>query len=184
MPSGFTAKTKRNFIRVLPFGLIWLLTGWVFLLTETLITGNQNLSPGSAVTLNLPVFIFASLSVAVVGLLIGVVELVVLEKKFKRYSFATKVVAKFAIYLLLMLLVMAIAFPLATGIELSVSIFDDAVFVKTITFFKSLTFVNTLIQLAFQLLLSLFYAAISENLGHLVLYNLVTGKYHRPRVEE
>lgn len=97
MPSGFTAKIKRNFIRVLPFGLIWLLTGWVFLLTETLITGNQNLSPGSAVTLNLPVFIFASLSVAVVGLLIGVVELVVLEKKFKRYSFATKVVAKFAI---------------------------------------------------------------------------------------
>lgn len=43
---------------------------------------------------------------------------------------------------------------------------------------------NTLGQLAFSVLLSVLYAAVSENLGHNVLRNLVTGKYHRPTVEE
>ncbi len=39
-------------------------------------------------------------------------------------------------------------------------------------------------QLSFSLLLSLLYAAISENLGHTVLLNFFTGKYHRPNEEE
>ena len=45
----FSPKIKRNLIRILPFGLIWLVTGFVFLLTAAIVTGNQNLSPDSSV---------------------------------------------------------------------------------------------------------------------------------------
>ena len=60
-------KQKRNISRIIPFGIIWLVTGWVLLLAETVATGNQNLNPDSAVTVTLPVFIFASLAITAVG---------------------------------------------------------------------------------------------------------------------
>ncbi|MEO1053612.1 MAG: adenylate/guanylate cyclase domain-containing protein [Bacteroidota bacterium] len=177
-------KAKRNLIRILPFGLIWLITGSVFLLTETLVTGNQNLSPDSAVTMSLPVFIFASIASTFVGLLVGLIELVILEKRFRKFGFTRKVITKFSIYMVLMLTIMIIAFPLASSIELSKSPFDPEVQKKTANFFQSLTFLNTVLQISFQLMLCLLYAAISENLGHQVLLNFFTGRYHHPKKEQ
>ena len=177
-------KTKRNFIRILPFGMIWLVTGSVFLLSETLVTGNQNLNPEASVTMSWPVFIFASLTSILVGLLIGLIELVLLEKKFRNYSFTRKVIAKFLIYLSLMMVIMAMAFPMASSIELSASPFDDIIIEKTVNFFQSEVFTNTVVQISFQVLLCLLYAAISENLGHNVLSNFFTGKYHTPKEEK
>jgi adenylate cyclase len=177
-------KLKRNIVRIIPFGIIWLITGWMFLLTETIVTGNQNLSPDTAVTLTLPVFIFASIAVTLVGLLVGLIELVVLERKFRNYPFAHKVTYKFLIYLGFMLIIMAIFFPVATSIETGKALSDPYVLNRTGNFFLSLTFVNTLVQLSFHLILSLLYAAISENLGHNVLVNFFTGKYHVPQQEQ
>ncbi|MEQ6166275.1 MULTISPECIES: adenylate/guanylate cyclase domain-containing protein [unclassified Ekhidna] len=177
-------KQKRNISRIIPFGIIWLVTGWVLLLAETVATGNQNLNPDSAVTVTLPVFIFASLAITAVGLLIGLIELVVLEKRFRHYSFARKVGYKFIFYLALMLILQVILFPIASALDLGVSLFDKIVWEKTVLYFQSLVFVNTMFQLSFHLILSLLYAAISENLGHQVMFNFFTGKYHRPRVEE
>lgn len=177
-------KFKRNILRIIPFGIIWLVTGWVFLLTETIVTGNQNLSPDTAVTLTLPVFIFASIAVTMVGLLVGLIELVVLERKFRNYPFALKVTYKFLIYLGLMLVIMALSFPAATSIETGKAFLHPYVWNRTLNFFLSLTFVNTLVQLSFHLILSLLYAAISENLGHNVLLNFFTGKYHIPQQEK
>ncbi len=176
-------KLKRNLNRILPFGIIWLITGWVFLASEALITRNQNLNPDSSVNLTLPVFIFASVASISVGLLVGLIELVILERRFRNHSFRKKVFIKFVLYLLLMLTLMGILFPVATSIELSSSIFHQKIFQRTINFFQSVVFLNTVIQISFQLMLSLLYAAISENLGHQVLTNFFSGKYHQPKKE-
>lgn len=180
----FSPKAKRNLIRILPFGLIWLITGSIFLLSEIIVTGNQNLNPNSSVSMSLPVFIFASLASTFIGLLVGLIELVVLEKRFRNFSFTRKVVIKFFIYLFLMLIIMAVAFPMASSIELSKSPFDPIIQEKTANFFQSLTFINTIVQISFQLLLCLLYAAISENLGQQVMLNFFTGKYHLPKKEQ
>ena len=177
-------KLKRNLTRIFPFGLIWLITGSVFLLSETLITGNQNLNPDASVTMTWPVFIFASMASTLVGLLVGTIELVILEKRFRNYSFRRKVVVKFFIYLIVMMVIMVIAFPLAGSIELSKSPLDPIILEKTANFFQSAVFVNTVLQISFQLLLCLLYAAFSENLGYQVLLNLFTGRYHHPKKEQ
>ncbi len=184
MPISFTPKFKRNLNRVLPFGLIWLLTGWFFLLSETLLTGNRNPDPDSAITLTIPILIFSSMAIAFVGLLVGLIELVILEKRFRHLSFAKKVIYKFIIYMILMFLIMLVSFPIAATIELSLPITDPIVINKTFNFFQSRVFLNTTLQLSFHLVLSLLYAAISENLGHQVTLNFFTGKYHRPKQEE
>ncbi len=184
MSSFFSPKFKWNLKRVLPFGFIWLVIGWVFLLTESLVTGNQNLNPDAAVTLTLPVFIFASIAVFLVGVLFGVIELLILQKRFRYHSFLKKVFYKFLIYVGFVILIVDISFPIATSIEQGLSPLDDEVISKTVNFYGSAVFLNTVMQLSFHILISLFYSAISENLGNQVLFNFFSGKYHRPKNED
>ena len=177
-------KLRRNIARIIPFGVIWLVMSWVFLISDLTLTRSQNINPDTDITLTLPVFIFASVAVAIVGLMVGTFEMVVLEKRFSHLSLTKKIVYKFAIYLLLTLLIISVAYPIAASIEARTPIYDPEVWLKMGRFFISATFVNTLVQLAFSLLLSVFYATVSENLGYNVLRNLVTGRYHTPTVEE
>jgi len=176
--------SKRNLNRIIPFAVIWLITGYIFLFIETIATDNSNPFPDEAITLNAEVFLFASFALIFVGLIVGFVELVVLEKRFKYYSLGKKIIYKFLIYLLLMMVLVIITFNIATSIELERSLFDIEVWRKFKRFLGSEVFLSTSIQLSFQLILSLLYAAISENLGHNVLFNFFTGKYHKPKEEE
>ncbi|MFY0654332.1 MAG: adenylate/guanylate cyclase domain-containing protein [Cyclobacteriaceae bacterium] len=183
MSSLVTTKFKRNASRILPFGLIWLGTSWVFLLSDMTLSRNQNLNPDTDITLTIPVIIFASIMVVIVGLLVGTIEMIVLEKHFRNYKLIEKIAYKLLFYLLFMLLLISFTYPVAASIEQNTSITNKEVWLKMGRFLGSLTFLNTMIQLAFSLLLSLVYSAISENLGHNVLRNIFFGKYHNPKIE-
>ncbi len=116
-------------------------------------------------------------------MLVGVIELVVLENRLTQFSLGKKVLYKFLIYTILMCFIIVVAFMLATSIELGTNPFDSQVVEKTTRFMGSIVLLNTIVQLCFQLMLSLLYAAISENLGYQVLFNFFTGKYHKPKKE-
>lgn len=176
-------KHQRNLARIIPFGLIWLITSWVFLLNDLTLSRSQNLNPETDITLTQPVLIFASISIAMVGLLVGTIEMVLIEQRFRNFSLGRKVLYKFALYFSLMLLIIGLTYPIASGLELGLPPWHSAVWEKMYRFAGSVTFANTLLQLAFSLALSLFYAAVSENLGHHVLLNLISGRYHQPTVE-
>ena len=176
-------KQKRNISRILPFGGIWFLTSCLFLLNDISVSRYQNLNPTTDITLTLPVFIFASLAITILGLLVGTMEMVVLEKRFTNHSLLGKIVAKFFIYLGILMVTVLITYPIASSIELGLSLFDPEIWQKLFRFLGSLSFLNTIIQLSFSLLLSLGYAAISENLGHQLFRNFITGRYHKPKVE-
>ena len=74
-------------------------------------------------------------------------------------------------------------YPLAAAIELNTSPFDSRVFQKFSNFLISLDFVSTMVSISSSLFVSLFYSEISENVGHGVMMNFFTGKYHEP-IEE
>ncbi|MEO1021098.1 MAG: adenylate/guanylate cyclase domain-containing protein [Bacteroidota bacterium] len=179
----FSPKVKRDIARVLPFGFIWLVIGWTFMINDVALTRNQNLNPDTDITLTPPVFIFASVAIFLMGLLIGILEMVAFEKLFTRYSLPKKIITKLLIYAALLFCVILITFPLAESIVSGLPPLHPEVLRKLARFLTSVTVINTGIQLAFELLVSVIYAAISENLGHNVLRNLFTGKYSKPLVE-
>lgn len=183
MFSRISPKLKRNISRIFPFGLIWLVISSISTITEVLSTRNQNINPETDITLTLPVFIFANLAILCIGLLVGFIETVVFEKRLRHLSFAKKVLYKLFFYLALILVVIGITYPIAASIESQLSITDPEIWNKMWRFLGSFTFLDTMLQLGFSILVSIFYASISENLGHNVLRNLVTGKYHHPKVE-
>ncbi|MDF1695784.1 MAG: adenylate/guanylate cyclase domain-containing protein [Saprospiraceae bacterium] len=176
--------TKRNIQRLIPFGLIWILSCWIFLIVDFAASDNLKELPDSAIRMDFQIFIFASIAMLTVGLLMGFIELHYLDHLFKNKNFTIRVVYKFLIYCILLFLVILVSFPLAASMELNTSIFDSRVWSKYVDYFFSLTHLSTNVQLATTLILSLFYAEISEFIGQDVLLNFFTGKYHTPREEE
>ncbi|MEO1011103.1 MAG: adenylate/guanylate cyclase domain-containing protein [Bacteroidota bacterium] len=178
-----SAKTRRNLGRIVPFGFIWLITGWFFLFVESAATGNRNIDPSAIISITPKVFVFASITVFLVGLLVGTLEVLWLGHLFDKKSFGQKIVCKLGIYITLLLLVIFVLYPFAAGIELGLSPLNNVVWRKFTKFFMSWDFFGTLASILFSLFLSLFYAGISDNLGHGVFMNFFMGKYHKPIVE-
>lgn len=177
-------KTKRNISRIIPFGIIWLVCGWVFLTIEYAAIESPDYLPASAINMDFKIFIFASLAIMAVGLLVGIIELVYLDRAFAKKSFAKKIFYKIIIYTLFLFVVILITFPIAAAFELNTTVFDTRVWNKYFQYLTSLTHVSTMLQLTVSLSVSLFYSEISENIGHGVLINFFTGKYHSPKVEK
>lgn len=176
-------KSKRNIERILPFGLIWLVCGWVVIVTEISVTRNQNLSPDTDISFTLPVLIFANMANLLVGIIVGILEVLFFEKRFNSFSLAFKTLIKFSIYFSFFILVLILFYPLAYSIETGNSMFDVSAWNKLVKFLSGLSFYTTLFHLSVSLIVSLIYSAISENLGHHIFLNLFTGKYHKPKVE-
>lgn len=182
--SFLSSKTKRNIQRIIPFGVIWLVLGWVFLFVEYAATDHYSYSSQSAIRLDTRVLIFASTAVAMAGLLVGALEVYWLNNLFAKKSFGVKIFYKTLIYAFILFVIISVAFPIAASLELDVNFTHDQVWEKYINFLQSTTFYSTAIQMGVSLDLSLFYFEISESVGHRIIYNFFAGKYHKPIVEQ
>jgi len=176
--------TRRRLYRLLPFALIWVGSGWVFFIVELAATDNARALPDTAIRVDMQIFIFSTLAMTAVGLLIGLIEIHYLSRVFVKKRFAVRLAYKLFIYSLLFLLVVSITYPVAASLELGTSITDHRVWQKYLHYAGSITHLSTGLQLAASLLLALFYTEISEFIGHKVLLNFFTGKYHQPIEEE
>lgn len=179
-------KTKRNVSRILPFGVIWLVLGWVNLFCQEAVLSvalEGNLNQSAVIRMTPEVLLFASIAIIVVGLLVGTIEVIWLYRLFNNKSLSFKIVYKFSFYTIFLLLVIIISYPIAAALESQTYIFDPIIFNRLSDFIISIEFASTLVSITFSLFVSLFYSEISENIGHGVLMNFFTGKYHKP-IEE
>ena len=173
-------KAKRNILRIIPFGLIWLLSGLVFLVVERAAMGEGVVG---VIDIDLEVFIFSQIAITTVGLLVGAIELFYLNKVFAKKSLTRKILYKTGIYLGLLVVVTVTTYPIAASLELDTNILDRRVWEKLWAYLTSVTHLSTDLQLAVALGASLFYYEISENIGPGILVNFFTGKYHSPTEE-
>lgn len=140
--------------------------------------------PDGSLTPTFQLFVFAMIATFIGGSVVGVLEMVYGKRLFPKSSLLMTILYKFLVYLVFFFVLVAIVYPIAARIELKSSFSDPAVWAKFKVFWGSVAFWSTVIQIGFSLLLSLIYAAVSENLGHSVLKNFFTGKYHTPKEEE
>ena len=177
-------RTKFNISRIAPFGVIWLFFAVVFLSVEVMSARTTDINPETAIKLTWQVVIFAHIAVTCVGLLIGYIEYFFIGRYFRNFTFGKKLIIKLIIYLLFLLSMIFLFFPIAASIESNIHISDERVWAKFGRFLLSLTFLNTMFQMGISLLFSLIYAGISDNIGYGVMNNFFLGKYVNPRQEE
>lgn len=176
-------KARWNLSRVLPFGIIWSVLGIVFMLSDVLAIGDGD-APEGAIYPNFELFVFAIMATFAGGSVVGLLEMVYGNRLFRKASLLMTTIYKSLLYLVFFFVLMVVVYPIAARIELKSSFSDPEVWQKFKVFWGSYAFWSTMLQLGFSLLLSLLYAAISENLGQSVIMNFFTGKYHRPKEEE
>jgi adenylate cyclase len=176
-------KFKRYLTQILPFGVIWFLFAIIFLLIEFAATKDYEYTPKGVIDINFKIFVFAIIAVIFVGLIIGTIEVVFLNRLFAKSSFLKTIIGKLIIYSVFLFMIISVMFPIAASIELGANITDPAVWQKFSDYLQSIGFLSTGFQMFISLAASLFYSELSENIGHGVLANFIRGKYHKPKEE-
>lgn len=174
---------KWNIGRILPYGVIFLVMGLVFVYSDKLAVGEGPV-PEGAINPDGEVIFFASFAVFGLGILVGVLEVVFVNRWFRDYNLWKTIIYKFLLYVVLFTIIISLVYPPMASIDLDVSLLDDRVWQQFRAFWGSVALWSTGLQLTFSLLLCLIYGAISEHLGHKVLVNFFLGRYHRPKEEE
>ncbi len=181
-----TLKTRRNILRILPFGLIWWVFGLVFFVLELGFLGDSPITPstGDPYDPELSFYVMACIVTPTFGLIIGAVEVFFLSRFFKRNGLALKILIKISVYIFLFLIFNLIAGIIIYTVQYQTGIFDKRVWQEIIELFSTFALWSSWIYAGMILAVCLFYSEISDNIGHGVLANFFTGKYHRPKQEE
>jgi adenylate cyclase len=178
-------KTKRNIARIIPFGVIWLIFSLVYSQLEKGLLGELNYYPATGNPYNFSRNIFVTpISALITGLLIGTIEIQYFNKLFIQKSFGKKIIFKSIIYLGIIISFLLVLTAIANSIELQTAIFNKQVWDNVWAFFSNYAFLSVGVYMAAIIIISQFYAEVSENIGHVVLANFFTGKYHNPKEEE
>jgi len=183
MWSGPAPKTRRDIQRIVPFGVIWFLMAQVFLISDYAAVSGASGTSDTTIALTVPVYLFASLAVAIVGFLVGAVELLYLNRRLASLGLGAKLVAKTLFYSALLTVVILVLYPIAASMEMNTTLTDPRVWDRLGAFVVSPTSLGTAVQLAASLVASLFYSEVSEHMGASVLTNFLTGRYHSPKAE-
>ncbi|MEM6325623.1 MAG: adenylate/guanylate cyclase domain-containing protein [Bacteroidota bacterium] len=175
---------RRALRRVVPFGVIWFVLAQVFAISDYAAGGGAvAAADGSDIEVDAGVRLFANLAVAVVGCLVGAVELLFLNRRLASRSLGTKLVAKTLFYVVFLTGVVVVTFPVAAAMEMDTGLGDPRVWDRLQAFAISKASLSTAVQMTASLVVSLFYAEISEHMGPRVLTNFLIGRYHTPKEE-
>ncbi|GAA4898250.1 hypothetical protein GCM10023311_23870 [Flaviramulus aquimarinus] len=157
--------------------------GLIFLFIEHSATKDFDYTVNGVIKLDYRVVLFALPVVTIVGLIIGIIELLFINRLFSKNSFLFKIIGKLIIYSLFLFIIICFTYPVAASIELKTNIFDKKVWSKFTEFLNSISFLSTSFQMTVSLIFALFYNEISEKVGSNAFLNFIVGKYHKPKLE-
>jgi adenylate cyclase len=179
-----TPKSKRNILRILPFGIIWLVFSLIYTILERGLLGNLNFYPSSH---NQYIFerniIVIPLFATLFGTIIGILEILYFNRWFNQNSFTKKILYKSSIYLLIILSLLIIIF-LTTANQIPTAISSKDFWQGMWAFFTDYSFLGILTYIASIILMTQFYTEVSESMGTSLLSNFFLGKYYKPVEEE
>lgn len=175
---------KRNIIRILPFGIIWLVFSLIYTILERGLLGDLSFYPSSG---NQYIFsrniVVIPLLATIFGTIIGILEILYFNKWFIQTSFTKKILYKSSVYLLIIMFLLIVIF-LTTANEMPSAISSKGFWLVMWAFFNDYSFLGILTYIASIILITQFYTEVSESMGTGLLSNFFLGKYNKPVEEE
>ncbi|MDH3710300.1 MAG: adenylate/guanylate cyclase domain-containing protein [Cyclobacteriaceae bacterium] len=176
---------KRNLFRIVPFGLIWMIFGLLYTLVERAILGDLTYYPSTGNPYNFSSnLVLTPLLSLVIGMLAGATEVLYFSKRFKEKGLVWKIAFKTLIYVFIMFFFLCVTSIISNSIELQKGLFSEEVLSNLWIFILSPAFWILELYVGFIMIIALFFAEVSDNLGQQVLANFLTGKYHAPQEEQ
>lgn len=179
------AKTKRDIIRIIPFGIIWFVFTVVYLVIEKGLLNDLEYYPSTGNEYEFGVTSLLTLFTATLsGLVIGTLEIKFLDKLFSDHNFGRKILYKTSIYILIMVGFLILLSLARYSIQLQTHVFDERVWSNLSQFLSSYFFWGIELYIAMIIGGTLFFSEVSENIGSFVLQNFLLGRYHKPIIED
>ena len=178
-----TYKFKRTLLQIIPFGLISTIFSVLYILLEKGILGENPIYPSTGNPYSFELFIPSVISF-IIGLSIGVFEVLFLSKLFQGRSLNHKIFFKIIIYLLIITAAILVLVIVSNSTKLGVGPFNQQIWPQLLTFISDFAFWSILLYFSAGIIICLLYNEISDNIGQVVLLNFFSGKYHRPIEEE
>ncbi len=170
--------------QIVPFTIIWLVFGLLFVIVEYGILGpNSTRYPSTGNRYNFEDgFLVAIIGSLLIGTLQGWIEVVWLRRMFDRSPLWKKIVLKTIFYVgftitFILLISLSSSFLSEEVNSWEIAIADLKIFVDSFAFWSVILYVTVALNLA------LFFSEINQYVGDGVLYNFLFGRYHRPRTE-
>lgn len=180
-----SATIKRGILQIIPYGVIWLVFSFVYVILEKGFMGNLSYYPATGNPYSfVSSLLITPFAATVTGLLIGILEITYIKKRFRYRSFSKKILYKSVLYLFIILLFLISLVTISSSIHLHAGIFSRQIMDIVQAFFFSFNLLSVVAYISSLIVVTQFYVEISENVSLSVLQNFFTGKYHTPIQEE
>lgn len=180
-----TPKQKHNLQIILRFTAFWTIFGTIYSIVEYGILGDSGLYPS---TQNIyggkSQIVYVIVGAGLMGIIVGIMEVFFFKNLFLKKPFAFKVFFKSAFYSFLILLFLVVLGAVFASQRLGKSVLDAAVIQSQMRFISNFAFISIFIYIGFAFFLSFFIFEMSKSMGIMVVYNFITGKYHKPSIED
>ncbi|WP_298539369.1 adenylate/guanylate cyclase domain-containing protein [uncultured Aquimarina sp.] len=183
--SIFSPFKKRLIFRIIPFGIFFIIAGFIYLFIEKGILGDLKFYPSTQNPYNFSnSVVITIISATLFGLIIGSFEVLYFNKLFSSKSFSKKIIYKISFYLTIVTIFLISTATISFVIIFDTNLFDNIVWHNLQSFITNLAFLSVVLYIITIIGVSLFYLEVSDNIGQEVLFNFFTGKYHKPIEEE
>lgn len=177
-------RLRLRVFKVIPFGLMWFVFSLLYLLIEYGLLGDTVVYPSTKNPYDFgSTLFFTPVAAFVIGTLLGVAEIVFMNKIFIHRPFWQKIVFKTLVYLVSILAMLVCLSLVMNSSRYDASMLDPLVLQSLGTFLGNFGFWSIVIYAGFMILMSLYISETANYLGQNAFGNFFTGKYHRP-VEE
>ncbi len=180
-----TPKQKHNLQIILRFTAFWTIFGTLYGVIEYGILGDTDFYPS---TQNIyggkSQIIYVVAGAGLLGVLVGCMEVFFFKNLFVNKPFAFKIFFKSVFYSVIIFLFLVVLGATFMSHRLNKSITDISIIQSQIRFVSNFVFLSLFIYIGFAFFLSFFIFEISKSMGLMVVYNFITGKYHKPSIEE
>ena len=175
---------QRQILRILPFGIIWLVFATIYSFLEYGMIGSLERYPITGNIYDFKTAIrYTTLGSLATGLLQGWVEVFWLRRRFANKALWVKIVAKCFFYLVFIILFLSGISLVANASLLETSVFDESVLTIFKNFIKTFAFWSVVLYIAITLSIALVFSEITEYFGQDTFYSFLLGKYHKPNEE-
>jgi adenylate cyclase len=180
-----TPNQSRNLIRIVPFGIIWGLFGFIYVLLEYGLLGDSTVYPSTNNIYDVgSSFLYYTSGALIMGILLGAIEVFWLNKLFIQRSFWKRILIKTVLYFSSIVVLSLSIIYFTSSARLDLPLFHPAVVQVMLHYVSNFAFVSILIYAGVVTNLSLFILEVSDYVGGSIFNNFFIGKYHHPHEED
>ena len=177
--------TRKNLIRILSFGVLWIFLGLLYTIVEFGIIGASGLYPSTGIAYNFRANVITTPLVSFLGgTMVMVIDTWVIERRLKRKSFRNKLLIKSLSFILIILATVSLSALILNSLIAEKPIYDVEVINNVGSFIYSFAFWSIILYVSFMTVLCLFIVEMADSLGSNVFWNFFTGRYQTSKVEE